>query len=203
MVKNKNLIFDFDGTICDSFDINLQIINKYMSRLNKRRVDASDFRERGIEALIKDYKLSRVQIIIYILLGRREISKHIQELKTFQGLPEVLSELSKENTLGIISSNSKRNISKFLFSNNLDKYFKFILSSPSLFRKSDKIKRAIRKYKLNPNDTFYIGDEIRDIKAAREAHVKSVAVTWGLEGEKLLKENKPDYIIEQPSKLLQ
>src|SRR5438105_15932993 len=109
-----NIIFDFDGTICDSFDLTLRVANEYLTRFKKKNIDAKDFRERGIEELLKDYKLTNLQILIYVFKGRRELSKHVSELKPFDGIPEVIKKLAEENTLGIISSNSKKSIREFL-----------------------------------------------------------------------------------------
>jgi phosphoglycolate phosphatase len=198
-----NLVFDFDGTICDSFDLTLQIANEYLTRLGKKTVEAKDFRECGIEELLKDYKLNKFQILVYIFKGRRELARHIKDLKSFSGLPEVLVELSKHNKLSIISSNSRRNIEKFLKINNIYEYFSFIISSPTIFEKSKKIEYAIRKYNLDKSKTYYIGDEVRDIQAAKRAKVKSIAVSWGFADKKLLEKYDPDLIIQQPLKLLQ
>jgi len=197
-----NLIFDFDGTICDSFEITLKITNEYLTRLGKKLIDAKKFREEGIEEVLKDYKLNKLQILIYIFKGRRELSKYISKLMTFDNLPVVLRKLSKKNTLGIVSSNSKKNIEQFLKLNNIDDIFKFIVSSPTIFEKSKKIKKAMIKYKFERNETIYIGDEIRDIQAAKNLNIASVAVTWGFADEKLLKAHQPDFLIRSPIELL-
>jgi phosphoglycolate phosphatase len=189
-----NLIFDFDGTICDSFNLNLKIANEYLTRFKKKLIDSKEFREKGIEEIIKDYKLNKLQILIYIYRGRRELAKHISELETFEGMPEVIKKLSGTNRLGILSSNSKKNIEIFLKNNNLDKYFDFIQSNSNLFGKAETLK------KLKPD--FYIGDEVRDIEAAKKVGIKSIAVSWGFAGKNLLKKYKPDYLISDPKALL-
>src|SRR6266404_3360731 len=174
-----NLIFDFDGTICDSFDLTVKIANEYLTRFKKKVIDPTEFREKGIEEIIKDYKLSKLQILIYIYKGRRELATHMTELKVFPGMAEVIKELAISNRLAVVSSNSKKNIEKFLVQNKLDKYFDFIYSSPTIFNKAKKIERAIVKYKLNKDETIYIGDEVRDIDAARRANLKCISVAWG------------------------
>jgi len=56
--------------------------------------------------------------------------------------------------------------------------------------------------KLYTEDVIYIGDEVRDIEAARAAGIKIASVTWGYNLESILTENKPDYIVTQPRDLL-
>ena len=71
-----------------------------------------------------------------------------------------------------------------------------------MFGKDKKLRSAMRKYNLNPKETFYIGDETRDIEAAKKVRIKSVAVTWGFESEKVLKKADPDFIIKSPEEFL-
>ncbi|HLB58081.1 MAG TPA: HAD hydrolase-like protein, partial [Gammaproteobacteria bacterium] len=51
-------------------------------------------------------------------------------------------------------------------------------------------------------ETFYIGDETRDIQAAKKNHIYSIAVTWGFNNKKVLAAEKPDFLIDNPKELL-
>src|SRR5258708_1470949 len=73
--SGMNIIFDFDGTICDSFNLTLRIANEYLTKFKKKTIDVEDFRKRGIEELLKDYKLTKFQILVYVFKGRRELTK--------------------------------------------------------------------------------------------------------------------------------
>jgi phosphoglycolate phosphatase-like HAD superfamily hydrolase len=44
---------------------------------------------------------------------------------------------------------------------------------------------------LNPAETTYIGDEGRDIEAAKRVGVRSVAVNWGYNNAELLASHHP------------
>ena len=197
-----NLIFDFDGTICESFDITVQIINEYLKKRGMKLITPEELREDGIEAVIRHYKLNRFQILVFIYLGRRRLSKYIGKLKTYDGLSSVIKKLSETNRMGIVSSNSTKNIKEFLKNNKLDSYFEFVMSSPTIFHKARKIKEAIKKYHMNKSETFYIGDEVRDIKTAETADIKPISVTWGFAGKNLLKKNGARVLISDPKKLL-
>ncbi len=198
-----NYIFDFDGTICDSFAVVLATANKYLTQNNKKPITAKDIRTKGIEKLIKEYKLSKLQTLIFVYKGRKEFKKFKSGLKIFPGLSSILEEISTTNTLVILSSNSKENIYEILKKNKILHLFKFIETNPFLFNKGKKLKEIIKKEKLNPKEVIYFGDEIRDIRAGKVANVKTAAVTWGYEGEKLLKSTNPDFLISSPRELLQ
>lgn len=197
-----NFIFDFDGTICESFDITVQIINEYLGKRGMKLITPEELRKEGIEAVIKHYKLNRFQILVFIYLGRRRLAKHIAELSAHKGLSGVIKKLSETNRLGIVSSNSIKNINDFLKNNKLDSYFEFVLSSPTIFHKAKKIEEAIKKYNMNKSETFYIGDEVRDIKTAESINIKSISVTWGFAGKNLLKRNGAHVLVNDPKELL-
>jgi phosphoglycolate phosphatase-like HAD superfamily hydrolase len=47
----------------------------------------------------------------------------------------------------------------------------------------------------------YVGDEVRDIVAARKAGVDVAAVSWGYNTREVLAKHEPDYLIERPELL--
>lgn len=197
-----NLVFDFDGTICDSFGAAIDIIKKYFPEYWDEKMSIDKIRNIGLKGFIKKYKVPKYKLIKVVIVGRREIAKHIPNLNTFEGIESVIKQLSNNNKLAILTTNSKANVEKFLKRNNLEEYFNFIHSGTSVFGKDKKLRSAMRKYNLNPKETFYIGDETRDIEAAKKVRIKSVAVTWGFESEKVLKKADPDHIIKSPEEFL-
>ena len=51
--------------------------------------------------------------------------------------------------------------------------------SASLFGKRAKIRRVLRQAGVRPGEALYIGDEIRDLDAARASGMAFGAVSWG------------------------
>jgi phosphoglycolate phosphatase-like HAD superfamily hydrolase len=92
-------------------------------------------------------------------------------------------------------------VEKFLQINQLN-VFEFVCSEKNIFNKASKLNHLLKKNKLDPQNVFYIGDETRDMEAAKEVGVKTVAVTWGFNSEKALLERQPDYLIRQPRDLV-
>jgi len=60
----------------------------------------------------------------------------------------------------------------------------------------------LKERNFDPQSVFYVGDETRDVEAARKAGVKTIAVTWGFNGEDILKKQKPDYLARRPEELI-
>jgi phosphoglycolate phosphatase len=71
-----------------------------------------------------------------------------------------------------------------------------------LFGKNKIITNILKRRHLEKEETCYIGDEDRDIEAAKKAGVKSAAVTWGFNTKKRLASINPDFLITKPSDIL-
>jgi phosphoglycolate phosphatase len=70
-----------------------------------------------------------------------------------------------------------------------------------LFGKTGALRRAILTDKLRTTDCYYVGDEVRDIEAARRARVKIISVAWGYNAPEALQKRKPYALIKQPKDL--
>ena len=64
------------------------------------------------------------------------------------------------------------------------------------------IKHLLKEKNFSNGDMVYVGDEVRDIKAAKKARVRVIAVTWGLNSRKILEKEHPDYLVDRPQELL-
>lgn len=197
-----NLIFDFDGTVADSIDENIRAINKFLRRFKRKETDKKEIRNGGLKALIESRNIQTWQILVLIYFGHKEIEKFIGEIKSFPGLPQVLRKLALKHKLGIITSNSKKNVEIFLKKNNLEDVFEFVAADRTITKKEKKLQKTMSKYKLEPQKTVLIGDETRDILSAKKAKLKTIAVSWGFESTASLSKTKPDKVAKKPEELL-
>ncbi len=55
---------------------------------------------------------------------------------------------------------------------------------------------------MNSEEVIYVGDETRDIEAAKKINSKVIAVSWGFNTKEALARHNPDFLIHQPSELL-
>ena len=197
-----NLIFDFDGTICDSLDALLGVINPVLKKLRKGILTKEEIREKGAARLLKEKGIPKFLLPIIVVYARHRLTQIIPNQKPFKDIKKVIQSLSTNNTLGIVTSNSTKNVNEFLQNNDMNEFFTFIYQSVNYLDKSTRISNALVNHNLKSKETYFIGDETRDINAAKLAGVKAIAVTWGVEGENLLKRSKPDKIVHKPKDLL-
>lgn len=200
----KYLIFDFDGTIVDNLPYVFTLFQKNMLQkgIDLSQYPIEELRQIGIKNFVKQVKVSKLELLIIYKNIKKEIRQHLEEYPPVKELATTLEKLSKDNKLYVLSSNKKENINSYLKKYKLDIYFQDIFEDNSYFGKHVGIKDIIKKLEIKANDVFYFGDETRDIVAAKKAEVKSVAVTWGFEGDKALSKLKPDYLLSNPKDIL-
>jgi phosphoglycolate phosphatase len=200
----KTLIFDFDGTIADSFEVLLNIFEQVHPRPQKLTPEeVQKLRGESLRQIIKYLKIRRVMIPRLILKAKRLLASQMHEVKAVQYLPQIIRQLHQAGCpMYIISTNSEKNIAVFLKNNKLDGCFTKIYGDIGLRSKSGAIKKVIKKEKLRRADCVYTGDEVRDIVAARKAKVTSVGVTWGFNNAAAIKAAKPDILVQKPKELL-
>ncbi|MBI4226600.1 HAD-IA family hydrolase [Candidatus Roizmanbacteria bacterium] len=203
--KVKTIIFDFDGTIADTFPLILELFDEYAEEFGYKKIDRKEserLRNKNPKEIFQELKISPLKLPFLANKIRNGLNKQIQTVKIFPGMKDVLLSLKKKNFyLGILTSNSLDNVRKFLFIYNLE-VFNFVHSEMNIFGKDKALNNMLRQNKLSREDVIYIGDEVRDIEACKKAKIKIIAVTWGFNKKEILQKNNPDYLIDKPEELL-
>lgn len=201
----KILLFDFDGTIADSFEHFVTIVNTLAEKHNFRKTSSEDLealRSEGAKNVIKALQIPLYKIPFIAINMKQLQQEQIATIKPFTDLPEVLHQLKKNGyLLGILTSNGKENVELFLKNNNLD-IFDYLSSDTSIFGKAKAIRNFLKQHNLQKEHVLYVGDEIRDIDACKKVAIEIIAVTWGFNSKKGLQANNPDHLIDSPSELL-
>lgn len=197
----STILFDFDGTIADTLPFAEKIILDVSQTYTNRQISKEELEN------MRDFSIqevfSRMHVPFYKLpLLMRDVKKYLHERRdTFnpiKDMPSVLKKLKQKGFyLGILTSNNKPFVNSFLQRHNID-FFDAIHTGTSLFGKARVINAFLEKNRTPKQATLYVGDEIRDIEAAKKAKIPIIAVTWGLNSKKGLLRFKPDYIAENP-----
>ena len=201
----KSVIFDFDGTIANSFAATLRIANALAPTFGYRPAGLEEvevmrgwtYRQIAAELGVPWHKIPIIAARI-----RKELSANIAQLETFDGLPSVLTELHTRGFgLGILTSNSKANVERFLAARGL-KQFQFVSTSASVWGKKRRLEALLRSHRLHAGEVAYVGDEVRDIEATKPLAIRMIAVGWGYAAPAALAAHSPDHLINDPSELL-
>ena len=200
------LLFDFDGTLVDSFNC---VVKNAMSLATKMR-----FRKLKDDEIDYLRSLTSIEVIKYLQIPIYKIPKLIYQMRKnlhdemltlvpFAGIPQLLEQLHSNGfKLGILTSNSVENVKIWLEHHKLQQYFDFIHVESHFFSKKYLLKKTLKTHALDKSKVFFICDETRDIDAAKKNSIKSVAVTWGYNSEQVLLTYGPTHVVHNPNELL-
>jgi len=201
----KTIIFDFDGTIADTLDSVVKIVNDHADHFEYRRVTKEDIpylQGKKPKEILSHLGISIFRLPLWIKKIHSEINKEISNMRPTVNILPILCELHEDEDyhLGILTSNTQENVKEFLVRNELN-FFDFIRTGKSVFGKSHMINKIIKQRKVSKKEAFYVCDEVRDIEAGKKAGVKTIAVSWGYNTKEALQKENPDYVVDSPEDL--
>jgi len=200
------IIFDFDGTLADSFGIFIEATNRLAPDFGYQPLSSThieQLRKLGMLEVAQALGIPRWQSLRYLRRFRRELTRCIDDLELVDGMETALYHLQAEGyRLGIVTANSRRNVQHVLQKYAIAHLFEFIYSGQILSGKRRTLKKLARLNSSDPKELAYVGDEINDVKAAKQAGLTSIAVNWGFNDQTVLAEQEPDYLLDHPNQIL-
>ena len=176
------VIFDFDGTLADSFAFFSEVYDQLAARHGLRRVSDAQARElRGLHAReimrrvgMPAWKLPIVSAeFVGIMRARR------REIRLFDGVGAMLEQLASAGlTLAIVSSNAEDNVRAILGEPAAARVAHYACGM-SIFGKRAHLREALQAAAAPATGAIYIGDQAADFDAARSEGIDFGAVTWG------------------------
>lgn len=201
----KAIIFDFDGTLVDSSPVIFAIYKDIARQKGWKKMSKKTFkslRKGTILGFIKWINVWPWHLPWLVREGKRRYRLQTDRVELFEGTKKMVKDLQKEGwQLYILSTNDPITIKNVLRKYNLQNDFK-ILKNSSFFSKGKVIKSLLKSSGLKPANVWMVGDELRDIRAAKKAKVNSIAVSWGLQDINVLKRAKPLAIAHEPSDIM-
>lgn len=201
----KAAVFDFDGTLADSVEILRKVYDEIAQEKSWRRVtdhrEYEKFRKFTIRQGMAYFGIKPWQLFGLVHDGRKRFLAHVEEVKLFEGMDDLVRKLTAEGwDVYVLSSNSHEAIEKVLVKYDLQKVI-HILDRPSFLSKARNLQRLVRRHRYDPHNVWMIGDEERDIRSANKAGVQSVAVAWGLQDISLLQACEPTSSADSPEQI--
>ncbi|MCL4270709.1 MAG: HAD family hydrolase [Anaerolineales bacterium] len=198
------VIFDYDGVLADTLDDLIRFGQEACNRL-------------GVNHVVTKDDLSNLEVMSFATFGRAcEVPEHlIDEFvkislnlfaekesppAIFDGLSEVISHLAARHKIAIVTTNSSQNVHAFLTKHGLANLVHAIYGVDTPGSKAQKI--ALARERFMEESIFMIGDALSDIRAAKEAGVTSIAVTWGHQRLETLLRGEPDHVAESPQQII-
>lgn len=193
------VIFDFDGVLADTEATALRVVER-VAKKKKVPVPTKDFlKNHTSQETLKALGLRWWEIPYFASLSRKWAAEEDPVMRLFPFAADLLRSAQKHaRQVWIVSSNSEDAILRAFKNAGILFPESQIRARISIFGKSSVLKKLLKKEKLLAHHSCYVGDETRDMEAARRVGLISVAVGWGFHSPELLRTRKPDHLLLGP-----
>ena len=179
----KNIIFDFDGVIINSHDVQVKALTESFKTICGEGVPPYDdfFKLSGdsLKNIFTQLGLPLEMIPIYQKISRENIGL----IKINDGMIELLQKLNEIGCNCVLCTGKDRGRTiEILQYFNMEHFFKVVICSDDVINPKphpESLLLIIEKLGELPINTVMVGDGINDIVAANNAEIKSIAVAWG------------------------
>ena len=211
-MSQKALICDFDGTLFNAWDWMVVTAQKVLHefRIGMSRRDIEKYFTQGTH-LEEFYRVCvREEKEVQEMITRhREIQNHPDMMATvvpYPGVPETITQLHEQGVrLGIATSRGSRgDLIQTLQTHNLLRQFDSVVCLEDVENSKpdpECVFKAMETWRVDPEDTFFVGDTVSDIKAGRAAGVTTIGALYGFGDDNMVK-SKPDYLIDSFDKVV-
>lgn len=198
------VIFDFDGTLADSGPWFWSVMNGVARRYRFRQVDRDELeviRDLDTRTMLERLGVARWKVPLIARHLRRLMTRDIDMIALFPGVDGLLEALGAAGvTIAIVSSNAEANVRRVLGPGLSARISHFACGS-SLTGKAAKIQKLLKQCGVPPVAVLAIGDEVRDIEAARAAGIACGAVGWGYATAPALARHAPDWVFGEVAEI--
>lgn len=201
----KLIAFDFDGTLADTMPWFFGTLNELAGRHRFRQVTAEEvetLRQQSSREIVEYLGISRWRLpfIARDLSRRSAEAAAAGKFALFPGMAELLAELDGAGvTIAIVSSNKEPTVRHVLGASAA--HVTHFACNASLFGKARHFRKLLQHTGLPAASALSIGDEVRDIEAARSVGIPTAAVTWGCARESVLRAATPDLLFHSVEEL--
>lgn len=194
-MRYQLVIFDFDGTLADTFPWFMRIINDVADRYRFKRIEPHEvemLRGMGATEIMAHLGVPRWKLPLIANHMRKRKAREIGETRLFAGVEGMLTRLHDGGVAtAVVSSNSEANV-RAILGPKLAARMACIECGASVFGKAARFRKVLRRSGISPLEALCIGDEIRDLEAARLAGIAFGAAGWGFTRAEALEARGPN-----------
>lgn len=205
MKRYRLVIFDFDGTLADTFSWFVRKMDSVADHFGLERVapkDVEALRGHSARQIIEKLRIPMWKVPLIARHIRRLARKERDHVRLFDGIDRLIESLSGNGvTLAIVSSNAEQVVREAL-GEATAQHVRHFACGASLFGKAGLFRKVVARARLPREETICIGDEIRDAEAARAVGLAFGAVAWGFNHVEALLAQKPDALFYQVDDIL-
>ncbi len=198
----KGVIFDLDGTLLVHKLKLYEAKREFLNRLREKlQINTEFMLDLPVAYILNDLseedRMTAFRILNEVFEPYEINAAEIAELR--EGVREVIEFLKSHSIkLAIATNNSRKSVELCLKKVMMDTFFDVIVTRDDVIDlkpNGKMILETVKRLGLEVSEVIHIGDTVHDILAAKEAGVRSIAITGGAHDVELLKASKPDYLV--------
>lgn len=213
-METKVIIFDFDGTLCDTRS---NIIIAFRATMEHLGLDMRDeetcgatigltLRD-GFKSMYPDFDDAKIDYCVETY--RQIFAERRKELMPdlFPGVKETLEALRKRgHRMTIATSRLTDSLMLFMRHHGIDHFFEYAVGSDSVTHHKphpEPALKTLRELNIAPSEAIMVGDMPVDIAMAHNAGIRAIGVDYGNATREELEAAEADWIVDSITKILE
>ena len=203
----NTIIFDIDGTLLDTTEYIYQAFEQSLEKHGFPALDRGQMSHRIGESLADCYKaFSGASDVEYLMDAHHAFQLGHSHLPiAYEGALDTLEALKKRGFhIGALTSRSAATVQDTLADAGLDEYIEYVLTLDDVIHHKpdpEGIYKHLNYFGISPEEALMVGDSPVDVLAGKNAGVKTVGVTYGFHGDRIV-ESDPDHVIDDIAEVL-
>lgn len=181
-LKYQLAIFDFDGTLANSFPFFASVFNELAGQYRFKQIQLHEIetlRHATPRQIMQHVGMASWKLPLVSRGFIRRMRQNAHQIELFDHISDSLKFLANSGVrLAIVSSNSRENVAAILGA-ELFALFGQVYCGMSIFGKTAHLKKILKKTGVAAQHAIYIGDQETDAEAAAQANMAFGAVSWG------------------------
>lgn len=213
-METKVIIFDFDGTLCDTRSNIIIAFRATMEHLGLEMRDEETcgatigltLRD-GFKSMYPDFDDAKIDYCVETY--RQIFAERRKELMPdlFPGVKETLEALRKRgHRMTIATSRLTDSLMLFMRHHGIDHYFEYAVGSDSVTHHKphpEPALKTLRELNIAPSEAIMVGDMPVDIAMAHNAGIRAIGVDYGNATREELEAAEADWIVDSITKILE
>ena len=213
-METKVIIFDFDGTLCDTrsniiiaFRATMERLGLYMRDEETCGATIGLTLRDGFKSMYPEFDDAKIDYCVETY--RQIFAERRKELMPdlFPGVKETLAELHKRgHRMTIATSRLTDSLMLFMRHHGIDHYFEYAVGSDSVTHHKphpEPALKTLRELNIAPSEAIMVGDMPVDIAMAHNAGIRAIGVDYGNATREELEAAEADWIVDSITKILE
>jgi len=206
----KNITFDLDGTLIDSFRTIYKTTVRSLAYLNIfNRIDENEFYKLigyHFKDIFKQLEIPVQDFNEFITIYKKFYFDYINDSIVYNGLIDVFEFLNEENILvSLLTTKAQDQADKIIDYFNLRKYFSIVMGrrdgvadKPS----AEPLLIISKQLNVKPGNILMVGDTELDIRCGKNAGTKTCGCLFGYRSKEILMKENPDFLINSIGEII-